>query len=295
MVQYDRDVLCRIEAESAGEEMIIKPEDYTVGALAKFYGISADSIRLYDKKGILPSKKNDENNYRIYSRADLIVMDFIVKLRSMDISLADVSEILNNFGLGQTLDTCRTKLASVEAEIQRLQQISRKLGEFITRADQIEGRLNMFSIKENPAFIIRDIDASIADTNKAFESLPLDTMPLLTIYTRDGYSEEHMEKMRQKRSRAAVAEIYISQEDHLGISEREDFNEKGFFVMKPKMCIHVVMCMMVNEEYRFSEEIKKYAKQHSFSLTGESIARLILTEKNQSEPRDYYEIWSAIE
>lgn len=295
MVQYDQDVLCRIGAESAGEEMIIKGENYTVGALAKFYGISADSIRLYDKKGILPSKKNDDNNYRIYSRADLIVMDFIVKLRSMDISLADVSEIINNFGLGQTLDSCRTKLTALEEEIQRLEQVRRKLGEFITRADRIEERLNKFSIKENPAFIIRDIDASIAETNEAFESLPLDTMPLLTIYARDGYSKEHLEKMRKRESRAAVAEIYISQEDHLAVSERKDLEKKGFFVMKPKMCIHVITCTMVNEEYRFSEEIKKYAEAHNFTLTGESIARLILTEKNQTEPRDYYEIWSAIE
>ena len=60
--------------------MKIKADNYTIGDLAKFYGVSTDTIRLYDKKGVLLSQKNDENNYRIYSRDDMIMMDYIVKL-----------------------------------------------------------------------------------------------------------------------------------------------------------------------------------------------------------------------
>jgi DNA-binding transcriptional MerR regulator len=43
-------------------------KDYYVKEIADYYGISAQTVRLYDKKGLLPSGKNELNGYRIYTR-----------------------------------------------------------------------------------------------------------------------------------------------------------------------------------------------------------------------------------
>ena len=49
---------------------------YHIGELAAYYGVSSDTLRLYDKKGILSPKK-DVNGYRVYSREDMIFLDYV--------------------------------------------------------------------------------------------------------------------------------------------------------------------------------------------------------------------------
>ena len=56
-------------------------KDYYVKEIADYYGISAQTVRLYDKKGLLPSDKNELNGYRIYTREDIVTMDYICRLK----------------------------------------------------------------------------------------------------------------------------------------------------------------------------------------------------------------------
>ena len=47
---------------------------YSVGEMAEYFGISRDTLRLYDKMGILSPMKNENNGYRVYSRVDFICL-----------------------------------------------------------------------------------------------------------------------------------------------------------------------------------------------------------------------------
>ncbi len=62
-------------------------KDYCVKEIADYYGISAQTVRLYDKKGLLPSDKNKLNGYRIYTREDIVTMDYICRLKKMHFHL----------------------------------------------------------------------------------------------------------------------------------------------------------------------------------------------------------------
>ena len=50
--------------------------EYLVGELAEYFGVSNDTLRLYDKKGICSPQKNETNHYRTYSREDFILLEF---------------------------------------------------------------------------------------------------------------------------------------------------------------------------------------------------------------------------
>lgn len=39
---------------------------YTIGQLAKLAGISAKTLRIYERKGLLTPERNLDNNYRTY-------------------------------------------------------------------------------------------------------------------------------------------------------------------------------------------------------------------------------------
>lgn len=275
--------------------MKIELDDYTVGALAKFYGVSTDTVRLYDRKGILLSQKNDENNYRIYSRDDMIVMDFIVKLRSMDIPLMDIVKIMGDFSIEEIRDYGLNRMNHIDEEMKRLAGLRAKTEEFVKLMEILETNLNKFTVRESPTFILRDIEYSIAATNKHFESLGLHTMPLLTVYGKNGIDPEIVEMASQVETRPSVADFCISQEDHLGVTKRVDFPKDEFLVLQPGMCIYGMFKVQPNKKFDFQHRTIAYAKAHNYKLTGENVVRTVLAKSKGAYQADYYECWSFID
>ena len=76
-------------------------KDYMVSDIAKFYGLSGDTIRHYERKGILPSHKN-EKDYRLFSRADFMLMDYILRLRKMEVPLDEILMLFNDCSFDET-------------------------------------------------------------------------------------------------------------------------------------------------------------------------------------------------
>ena len=76
-------ILCIIEKQNVDSTLLMSEEvhmkiqnkQYTAGDLARFYGLSLDTIRLYDRKGILPAQKKTDSDYRLYTRTDLLTLD----------------------------------------------------------------------------------------------------------------------------------------------------------------------------------------------------------------------------
>ena len=65
-----------------------------IGEAAKLTGVSSANIRFYEKEGLLPAAKRQDNSYRSYSAADLHRLRFIRTCRAMDMSLDEVRTLL---------------------------------------------------------------------------------------------------------------------------------------------------------------------------------------------------------
>lgn len=68
---------------------------YMISAVAKMYNIHPQTLRLYEKEGLLKPSRS-EGNTRLYSDEDLKRLEFILMLtREMGVNLAGVEIILN--------------------------------------------------------------------------------------------------------------------------------------------------------------------------------------------------------
>lgn len=65
-----------------------------IGALAKASGVNIETIRYYEKSGLLPAPRRSTNGYRQYSPQHLQRLIFIRHCRALDISLADIQQLL---------------------------------------------------------------------------------------------------------------------------------------------------------------------------------------------------------
>lgn len=65
-----------------------------IGQLAKAVGCSVETIRFYEKKGLLPPPLRTAGNFRIYNTQHLERLSFICYCRYLDISLDEIDILL---------------------------------------------------------------------------------------------------------------------------------------------------------------------------------------------------------
>ena len=72
-----------------------RAKGYTISAVADYYGVHQQTLRLYEREGLLKPSRS-EGNVRLYTDEDLGRLEVILKLtRDLGVNLAGVEIILN--------------------------------------------------------------------------------------------------------------------------------------------------------------------------------------------------------
>lgn len=70
-------------------------EEYTIRQAARMVGVTCETLRHYDRIGLVPPARRDEwTGYRYYSRAQIVRLSTICALRRMDIPLEEIASAL---------------------------------------------------------------------------------------------------------------------------------------------------------------------------------------------------------
>lgn len=86
-----------------------------IGQLAASAGVKADSVRFYERSGLLPRPGRTASGYRFYDRHAVEQLRFIKKAQSFGFSLDEVRRILRLKDHGDA--KCRSVLAMAEATL----------------------------------------------------------------------------------------------------------------------------------------------------------------------------------
>lgn len=65
-----------------------------IGELARASGTAVETIRFYEREGLLPAPRRTDSNYRIYSKAHADRLGFIRQCRNLDMTLDEVRVLL---------------------------------------------------------------------------------------------------------------------------------------------------------------------------------------------------------
>lgn len=107
-----------------------------IGELSERSGISRDTIRFYERNGLIASETggSDTNNYRNYPDDNLVKLDFYTKARSAGISIADLRDIMEAIAGRCDAELAKTVIRGKVAELrERAEQIG-KVVEFLEQA-----------------------------------------------------------------------------------------------------------------------------------------------------------------
>ncbi len=64
-----------------------------IGELARQSGCDAETIRYYEREGLLDAPQREDNGYRRYGDAHLVQLNFVRHCRSLGMSLSDVRRL----------------------------------------------------------------------------------------------------------------------------------------------------------------------------------------------------------
>ena len=67
---------------------------YKIGQLAKITGLSVDTIRFYESKGLITPNQRSESGYRLYSKADVTTLRFVQRAKRVGFTLGEIHELL---------------------------------------------------------------------------------------------------------------------------------------------------------------------------------------------------------
>jgi Hg(II)-responsive transcriptional regulator len=66
----------------------------TIGRLAKNSGVSIDTVRFYERRGLIAEPHRTPSNYRVYPEEDVTRLRFIKKSKELGFSLSEIKELL---------------------------------------------------------------------------------------------------------------------------------------------------------------------------------------------------------
>ncbi len=67
----------------------------SIGDVAKQFGVSAHTLRYYEKIGLLPPVSKDSSGRRVYTRRDIKRLHFIKRAQRMHFSLKEIGELIS--------------------------------------------------------------------------------------------------------------------------------------------------------------------------------------------------------
>lgn len=99
----------------------------TIKRTAELYDLSADTLRYYEKIGLLSPQREQGNGYRMYRSDDFAKLNMIVSMLRMNFSLKEVKHYLDHHNLQTNIDLLTQEMTEIDEAIDRLQARKRRV------------------------------------------------------------------------------------------------------------------------------------------------------------------------
>ena len=121
------------------------PETLTIGVLADAAGVNVETIRFYQRKGLMPEPEKPYGSIRRYGAAELARVRFIKSAQRLGFSLEEVGELLkleDGARCSEARQLAEQKLVDVRQKLSDLQRIESVLAGLVARCSAVRGRVS---------------------------------------------------------------------------------------------------------------------------------------------------------
>jgi MerR family mercuric resistance operon transcriptional regulator len=120
-------------------------ENLTIGSFAKAAGVNVETIRFYQRRGLLPEPNKPYGSIRRYGAKDLARVKFVKSAQRLGFKLEEIALLLA-LGDGMHCDAARTlaerKLGDVRSRLRDLKRIEEALAELVVKCRATSGPIS---------------------------------------------------------------------------------------------------------------------------------------------------------
>lgn len=112
----------------------------TIAEVSRKYDISADTLRYYERIGLLPAVPRDRNGIRNYGQESLTWIEFILCMRSAGVQIEALIEYVRLYFEGEKTSEARRQILLEQKEImtERIQDMQKALDRLNYKIDNYD-------------------------------------------------------------------------------------------------------------------------------------------------------------
>ncbi len=115
-------------------------DNLTIGQVARTAGLGVETVRYYERRGLIPAPPRSGGGYRLYPADTVRRLRFIVRAKTLGFTLQEIGELLAlrarpGAGCADVQAQAEAKIADIEVRLVQLQAMRRTLSELVTRCD----------------------------------------------------------------------------------------------------------------------------------------------------------------
>lgn len=120
-------------------------ESLRTGEVARRAGVNVETLRFYEREGILPEPPRRTSGYREYPPETVDLIRFVKRAQELGFSLKEVHGLLNlrkspRRAPGKVPHLVKTKIEEIDHKIRDLESMRRALGELLCACEEKSGQ-----------------------------------------------------------------------------------------------------------------------------------------------------------
>lgn len=139
------------------DKQYTKISTYTIGAISRMYKISTDSIRYYEKKGLIKPKR-EANGYRVYTQDDIWRMNVIRQLRELDISVDRIHTFFERQSVENTVNLLNDTLKAIASRQNELRNLEKTILDELATIEKVKhlqtSQITIQNLPDRPSYRI---------------------------------------------------------------------------------------------------------------------------------------------
>lgn len=111
---------------------------FRIGEIAHRTGVSIDTVRYYERRGLLPLAPRTAGGYRMFSSETIERVVFIKQAQDLGFTLEEVNTLLTTNGVsdcGKVHDLLDTKLTALDARMKSMREFREKLLHYLAECE----------------------------------------------------------------------------------------------------------------------------------------------------------------
>jgi MerR family mercuric resistance operon transcriptional regulator len=124
--------------------MTSTPETLTIGAFAKAAGVNVETIRFYQRKGLLPEPERPVGGIRRYGPTDVDRVKFVKSAQRLGFNLEEVAQLLkleDGTHCHEAADLAAVRLEAVRLRLTDLQRMESALSHLVQACSSSWGKV----------------------------------------------------------------------------------------------------------------------------------------------------------